>query len=133
MRSTSRRSGIASASRRHTPSVRSFSRSSRRPPSEDWLPPLKSTVSFLRQTDGRSKGSGISSDMAAVAEGNCASQFVETPICYVNRGLHATVAAKFSRLMNFPGETERFRGFEVDYQFVLVRCLHRQVRGLLAF
>jgi hypothetical protein len=36
---------------------------------EDWLPPLKSTVSFLRQTDGRSKGSGVSSDMAAVAQG----------------------------------------------------------------
>jgi hypothetical protein len=33
----------------------------------------------------------------AVAEGSCTSQFVETPICYVNRGLHATVAAKFSR------------------------------------
>jgi Family of unknown function (DUF6481) len=61
----------------HTPSVRSFSRSSSNPPLEDWLPPLKSTVSFLRQTDGRSKGSGVSSSMAAVAVGRCTSQFVE--------------------------------------------------------
>ena len=41
------------------------------PPLEDWLPPLKSTVIFLRQTDGRSKGSGVSSVMAAVALGGC--------------------------------------------------------------
>jgi hypothetical protein len=27
--------------------------------------------------------------MAAVAVGRCTSQFVGTPICYVNRGLHA--------------------------------------------
>jgi two-component sensor histidine kinase len=46
---------------------------------EDWLPPLKSTVSFLRQTDGRSKGSGVSSSMAAVALGRCTSQLVGTP------------------------------------------------------
>ena len=38
-----------------------------RPPSEDWLPPSKSTVSFLLRTAGRSKGSGISSVIAAVA------------------------------------------------------------------
>jgi hypothetical protein len=36
------------------------SRSSSRPPSEDWLPPSKSTVSFLQRTTGRGKGSGIS-------------------------------------------------------------------------
>jgi hypothetical protein len=53
------------------------------------------TVIFLRQTDGRSKGSSVSSVMAAVAVGRCTSQFVETPICYVNRRLHATVAANF--------------------------------------
>jgi hypothetical protein len=39
------------------------------PPSEDWLPPSKSTVSFLRRTDGRSKGSSILLVMAAVAQG----------------------------------------------------------------
>jgi hypothetical protein len=38
----------------------------------------------------------VSSVMAAVAVGRCTLQFVGTPICYVNRGLHATVAAKFS-------------------------------------
>ena len=43
--------------------------SSSRPPSEDWLPPSKSTVSFLRRTDGRSKGSSVASVMAAVALG----------------------------------------------------------------
>jgi hypothetical protein len=74
-----------------------YSRNSNSPPLEDWLPLLKSTVSFLRRTDGRSKGSGVSSGMAAVAVGRCTSQFVGTPICYVNRRLHATVAAKFSR------------------------------------
>src|SRR2546430_3668892 len=62
-----RRSGIASASRPHTPSLRSACRNSSRPPSEDWLPPAKSTVSFLRWTDGRSKGSGVASLMMAVA------------------------------------------------------------------
>jgi hypothetical protein len=67
------------------------------------VPPLKSTMIFLRQTDGRSKGSSVSSVMAAVAVGRCTSQFVGTPICYVNRGLHATVAANFSPLMNFAG------------------------------
>jgi hypothetical protein len=39
---------------------RSTSRGSNRPTSEDWLPPLKSTVSFLRQIAGRSKESGVS-------------------------------------------------------------------------
>jgi hypothetical protein len=52
----------------HTERALLFSQQ-QRPPLEDWLPPLKSTVSFLRQTDGRSKGSGVSSSMAAVAEG----------------------------------------------------------------
>jgi hypothetical protein len=33
------------------------------------LPPPKSTVSFLRRTADRSKGSGVSSVMAAVALG----------------------------------------------------------------
>src|SRR5258708_1092635 len=69
IRSGSRRSGIAAASRRHTPSLRSASRSSNKPASEDWVPPSKSTVSFLRSTAGRSKGSGVSSVMAAVALG----------------------------------------------------------------
>jgi hypothetical protein len=69
MRLASRSSGIASASRPHTPSPRSACRSSNRPPSEDWLPPSKSTVSFLHRTDGRSKGTGVSSVMAAVAVG----------------------------------------------------------------
>jgi hypothetical protein len=41
--------------------------------------------------------------MAAVALGSFTVQFVSTPICYVNRGLGATVAAKFSGLMNYPG------------------------------
>jgi hypothetical protein len=35
----------------------------------NWLPPAKSTVSFLRRTDGRSNGSGVSLDIAAVAMG----------------------------------------------------------------
>jgi hypothetical protein len=59
----------AAASRPHAPSLHSASRSSNSPASDDWLPPLKSTVSFLRHTAGRSKGSGVSSVMAAVALG----------------------------------------------------------------
>jgi hypothetical protein len=39
-------------------------------------PPSKSTVSFLRWTAGRSKGSGLSSVMAAVALSSCTMQFV---------------------------------------------------------
>jgi hypothetical protein len=69
MRSGLRRSGIAAASRAHTPTLRSAARRSSKPPSDDWAQPLKSTVSFLRQTAGRSKGSGVSSVMAAVALG----------------------------------------------------------------
>jgi hypothetical protein len=55
-RAFTRRSGIASASRWHTPSLRSASRnSSSRPASGDWLPPAKSPA----RTAGRSKGSSI--------------------------------------------------------------------------
>jgi hypothetical protein len=54
--SGSRRSRIASASRRHTPSLRSASRNSSRPPFDDWLPPSKSTVSFLRWRPARLRG-----------------------------------------------------------------------------
>jgi len=53
-----------------TPQVlRSALLSRSRPPFEDWLPPPKSAVSFLRRTADRSKGSGVSSVMAAVALG----------------------------------------------------------------
>jgi hypothetical protein len=41
--------------------------------------------------------------MAAVALGSFTVQFVSITICYVNRGLGATVAAKFSGLTNNPG------------------------------
>src|SRR5262245_49436437 len=73
MRDWSRRSGIASASRLHTPSFHSASRNSSSPPSEDWFPPAKSTVSFLRWTAGRSKGSSVASVMTAVARRRYAS------------------------------------------------------------
>jgi hypothetical protein len=52
-----------------TPYLRSAWRRSSKPPLDDWLPPAKSTVSFLRRTDGRSNGSGVSSVIAAVAQG----------------------------------------------------------------
>jgi hypothetical protein len=41
--------------------------------------------------------------MAAVALCGFAKQFDWTPICYVNRPLLATAAAKFQQLMNNPG------------------------------
>jgi transposase len=65
----SRRSAVASAIRLQMPSLRSACRSNSRPPFEDWLPPSKSIVSFLRRTADRSNGSGVSSVMAAVALG----------------------------------------------------------------
>jgi hypothetical protein len=68
LRVTQSPASIVRAIRQHIPAVRSACRSSSKPPLEDWLPPLKSTVSFLRQTDGRSKGSSLWSFMAAVAE-----------------------------------------------------------------
>ena len=60
---------IKEASREMTPILCSAALSASRPPSQDWLPPSKSTVSFLRRTDGSSKGSSVSSFMAAVAQG----------------------------------------------------------------
>jgi hypothetical protein len=61
IRPGSRRSGIASASRRQTPCLRSASRRSSTPPSDDWLPPANRRWSYLHRTDGRSNGSGVSS------------------------------------------------------------------------
>jgi hypothetical protein len=48
-------------------------RNNESPASEDWLPPKKSTVIFLRQTASRSKGSTVSSVMiaGAMSKGNC--------------------------------------------------------------
>src|SRR5262249_47624577 len=57
----------------------SAARSRSSPASEDWLPPKKSTVSFLRSTAGRSKGSSVASVMAAVASCEYAKHFVLTP------------------------------------------------------
>src|SRR6201987_6084573 len=44
-----------------------------------------------RVSQNRAAVHSVSSVMAAVAVGRCTSQFVGTPICYVNRRLHATV------------------------------------------
>jgi len=41
--------------------------------------------------------------MAAVAQGWFRSQFVPTPICYVNRSLLATAVAQSRTVMNYPG------------------------------
>ncbi len=49
----------------------------------------RETRPCLRRIAGRSKGSSVSSMIAAVAEGWCVRHFVRTPICYVNRVLHA--------------------------------------------
>ena len=61
------------------------------------------TVSFLRRTDGSSKGSSVSSFMAAVAAGWCTSQFVRTPICYVNCSFLATAVPQFLTVVHNPG------------------------------
>src|SRR5215467_7839883 len=68
----SRQSGIASARRPHMPTFLSACRSRRSPASEDWFPPSKSTVSFLRWSAGRSKGNTVASVMMAVARRNYA-------------------------------------------------------------
>jgi hypothetical protein len=39
--------------------------------------------------------------MAAVALCGCTKQFDKAPICYVNRPLRATAAAKYQQIMNF--------------------------------
>jgi hypothetical protein len=41
--------------------------------------------------------------MAAVALCGFTKQFDWTPICYVNRALRATAAAKYQQMMNYPG------------------------------
>jgi hypothetical protein len=41
--------------------------------------------------------------MAAVALCGCTKQFDYAPICYVNRPLRATAAAKYQQMMNYPG------------------------------
>jgi hypothetical protein len=33
----------------------------------------------------------------------CTKQFDKAPICYVNRPLRATAAAKYQQMMNYPG------------------------------
>jgi hypothetical protein len=66
------------------------------------LPPPKSTVSFLRGTADRSKGSRIASVMSAVALGWYAMQLL-TPNCYVNRAFVATTITSSSCLANNPG------------------------------
>jgi hypothetical protein len=63
----------------------------------------KSAVSFLRRTDGRSKGSGVASLMSAVALGWYAMQLVSTPNCYVNRAFGATAVTSSSALAHNPG------------------------------
>src|SRR5215475_13163395 len=65
------------------------------PASEDWFPPSKSIVSFLRSTADRSKGSGVSSVMVAVARCDYAKHFVFIPIRYVNLAICARVFRHF--------------------------------------
>jgi hypothetical protein len=60
-------------------------------------------VSFLRRTAGRSKGSSVSSVMAAVALGGYARQLVGTTICYVNRRFVATAVSEILTSMHNPG------------------------------
>jgi hypothetical protein len=52
------------------------------PASDNRLPPSKSTVSFLRQTAGRSKRSGVK--LSKVGAFRCdASTLASTTVCYV--------------------------------------------------
>jgi hypothetical protein len=41
--------------------------------------------------------------MAVVALGDCTTQFDYTSNRYVNRALHARVAANYQQVMNYPG------------------------------
>jgi hypothetical protein len=74
---------------RHTPTERSASRSSRTPVLEDWLPPLKSTVIFLRQTDGRSRG--------IVGHGGCGAGLIRKALCLDNDLLRESRSWRYSR------------------------------------
>jgi hypothetical protein len=84
---------------RHTPSLRSASRTSNRPPSEDWGP-SKSTVSFLRledQTEAAYRSSWRQ------WRGGCTRRLVWTTIAYVSRGFLATAVTQNSPLVHDPG------------------------------
>jgi hypothetical protein len=70
MRLASRRSGIASASRPHTPSFLFRAPQQQQAAIRGLVAAAKSAVSFLRRTDGRSKGSRVASVMSAVALGS---------------------------------------------------------------
>ena len=59
----------------HTPSLRSACRSSSRPPSEDWLPPAKSTVSFLRSDRWQVEGKRCS-----VGHDGCGARLIRDAI-----------------------------------------------------
>jgi hypothetical protein len=61
------------------------------PASDDWLPPSRTTVSFLRRTAGRSKRSGVKSSMV-VAFRCDASTLVSTTVCYALSTFYATAA-----------------------------------------
>jgi hypothetical protein len=54
---------------------------------------------FLAANGGRSNGSGVSSVKPAVAQGRYARQLLETPVCYVNRGLFATAVSEIHMLV----------------------------------
>ena len=84
-----RPSRMVRPSRAQTPTFFSAALSNNRPASEDWLPPSKSTVSFLARTAGRSKGSGVASVMA-VAFRCDASTLVSTTVCYAIATTYAT-------------------------------------------
>jgi hypothetical protein len=72
------------------------SRTSSRPPLEDWLPPLKSTVSFLRQTAGRSKGK-----QRIVGHGGCGARLMREALCQSNDLLRESAASWPQSPQNF--------------------------------
>ena len=65
------------------------------PLSEERRPPSNAAVTFLRDTAGKEKVSGLLSVMAGVAGLFYVSRMVLTPISYVNSTPCATPASKF--------------------------------------
>ncbi len=96
MRSGSRRSGIAAASRRHTPSLRSASRSSNKPASDDWVPPSKINCEFLAPDRWKVEGK-----QRIVGHGGCGGGLIREATRLNSGLLRESPASRHSRRKNF--------------------------------
>ena len=89
---------------RVSPSRRSASRRSSKPPSEEIAPPSKLADTFLRETAGRSKGRKLSTLMEGVAfVASVAGNLLDSEFLYQINILHYIHQPKIIALVNDPG------------------------------